>query len=1501
MSRAFVFISLVAFFLLSCNDMGNSRLADDFAESKDSIIPPKIFRITKPIVTLLDTCPPPPVVTIPKVANTQTINCLGQKLPVKMYPPQIKAANFYSPMKNYNVEQGLPTSSIACGFKDKDGNMWFGTQGHGVSRFDGKNFTNYSVVNGLAGNSISSILQDDNGDMWYTTPAGVSRYNGRYFSNYTTANGLTQNTATILKKDRHGNIWVGTYSGVCRFNNKNNSFYAFSENSKLTSPYILSLLIDKRGTIWIGTMKGICRFDGKRFDTLTVKNGLINDYIACLTEDSKGNIWVGTSNGASCYDGYRFNNFHFGTQSEKKLIHCITEDREGTIWFGTQGAGVYYYNNEHITYDSNHKQTYSLLTPKFANNKDLINNMIMTITEDDGGNLWFGTFGSGIICYNGAGIRSCTNVHGLPSDYTYSFAQDGKGNIWLNNYPNWLSYYDKKRNGVVVKDRNNLESAGSFTSFDFSSFLTEIWSLCVDQYDQVWIGTSFGVMRFDGKVVSLLTYDQGFPFEINVKNIKEDRSGNLWFCTDEIGVICYNGNRKDQGPIPKQRSNSERWPNSMQFFNKKNGFIDDHVSACAKAKNGDLWFGTYNGACRYHFNDLEKGQLPYFTHYTTAQGLADNVVHSIIADSSGNIWFGTADGLSRYDGQSFLTVNVEHGLANENLKGIAVDRNGIVWVGTHKGIGRLIFTRKDDGSLIKSDTSLQNKTLSTDYKPQVENFNLKNGYAISDIKENALFIDKNNVIWAGTGDKPVRFDNDIFQESGRAPKLTGIKINNEAISWNTLLQKPSTKRKSLLDSMSNGIRLFEEVTTFGHRLSENQRKIFYKKFDALEFDSVTPFYHLPQNLKLPYRFNSITFEYASIHPDNVSHLSYQYMLEGNDKEWQPVTEQTVAIFSNIPEGTYNFKIRARSSNGPWSKATFYPFTILAPWYRTWWAYAIYSSLSLVLIWLIVRWRTERLERDKIVLEEAVRERTTEALAQKEEAERQKRIAEESAKAKENFLSNMSHEIRTPLNAISGYTGLSLEKELPKDVKAHLQIVKLSSDHLKRMVDDILDLSKIESGKFSFNDVDFKLEQVIEEVKTMLLLKAQENGNKLKSHISQDIPTFLYGDKNRLTQVLINMLDNAIKFTNNGRIDILADLVFQNQENICIRFQIKDTGVGINIGKLENIFESFTQADNTISRKYGGTGLGLSISKRIIELQGGNITVDSEENKGTIFSFDITYKCGSQSLNIQEKTFLHFRSFDNSFKVLAAEDDSLNRDLLGQFLNKWELIHDFAESGSKLLKLLEKNAYSLILMDIHMPGMNGFEVVHTIRTEFPSPIKNIPIIALTADVLPSTRLKILQTGINDYVYKPIDAHTLFDKINQQLSLNKQLPTKQTVLFKWDKNTTHFKPDYLLHNYGDNKTHLLKFLQKTKNKFAEYIQALEQAHLQKDKVKILHFSHRLVGVARILGINSIPAHLTMIDQQVNDNKSLEQLKDYLLHIRQDAHIADREIMEFIDAFS
>lgn len=1514
MVKSFLQFAICVLLLLSCNPSSTEEGDDTISENLVITPSPKIIQIKKPLVTLLDTCPPAPTLDVSSTPKVQILNYLGLKIPLKLGAPVTSNVMHFSWVTNYKVEQGLASNSISCAFKDKIGNIWFGTLGQGVSRFDGKNFTNFNVENGLTDNRVSSILEDNNGNIWIGTKNGVSCYNGYYFKNYDTAQGLPNALVTCLTKDKNGKLWVGTNGGICYYDGIN-SFVPFSKNKQLPSLFVSCLLIDRNGKLWSGGTEGACSFDGEHFSILTKKQGLIDNIVTCFAEDKSGAIWMGTYTGVSRYDGHNFSNFSTNESPGNQLIYCITQGRDGRMWFGTRGYGLYLYNEQssELTKAITVQLTQTGDAPALYTNDKNINNHVLSITEDNDGTLWLGTYGNGVTHSAETNKGNCKSMCNLLSNYVHRLSEDHSGNIWFNNYPNGITCYNRNESitdtalASPLKNRSNSTTLpekenSSITTYDFSALLSHMWAVYVDKKNNIWAGTSFGVMKYDRKRLHLFTKDQGLPLQINVMSIKEDRYENMWFCTRDAGLIRYNEHSGN--------SNTSKVTGSFEFFNTRNGFIDNYVPVCAEDKNGNLWFGSSKGLCYYH-PDPSTNHLPQFTYFTIADGLPNNNVHSITADQSGNLWFGTDYGLSRYDGHSFLNFSIEQGLVDNHVSSVACNHERTIWLGTDKGLSKLSFKRrKGEGNQdtvnltsIKADTTLCNELLARWYKPVFENYNWKNGYPISDVKENSLFVDSKNILWIGTGERLIQFnDNGLFEKTD-TPKLQlqGIKINNEKISWNSLLQHRILLGHQSYNRASMLICINDEKMTYGYTLNKRTREAFHSKFSDLQFSSVSPFYSLPQNLVLPFKYNNITFEYAGIKLANADKIHYQYMLEGpdSDKDWQEMTIQTTASFNNLFEGDYIFKLRAKTGYGLWGQPVLFSFKVLPPWYRVWWAYIIYVFVFVSLIWLIVRWRTKKLNKDKLYLETIVKERTTEALTQKEEAEKQRKIAEQSARAKENFLSNMSHEIRTPLNAISGYTGLSLEYNLPEHIKKNLHAVKLSSDHLKQMVDDILDFSKLESGQFSFEEIDFDLEQVIHELKSMLKLKAMERHNAVYSHISKEIPKLLYGDKKRLIQVLINLTDNAIKFTDNGRIDISVDLIAIENENLNIRFTVKDTGIGIPDEKLDTIFESFTQADNTIARKFGGTGLGLTISKKIVELQGGKIEVNSSEQKGSSFSFNLYFRKGKQQITPVEVPFLLNHSTKN-IRILAAEDDPLNRDLLGQLLTKWNISYDFAESGIKLLALLKKNTYDLILVDIHMPDLNGFDVVGMIRNGFPAPVRNIPIIALTADVLPTTKERIMEVGINDYLYKPVDAQLLFNKINQTIAFETEVYITYHKPFNVYTNGTYFKPDYLFQNYGDSEAHFLRLLNKSKLKLEEYIYSLTTAHQEGDHEKMLLFSHRLQGIARILGIETIPGHLLLIDQFIHQKQPAECIEEHLSIIQHEANMASQEIHVFLQSF-
>ncbi|MEI6455744.1 MAG: ATP-binding protein, partial [bacterium] len=393
-------------------------------------------------------------------------------------------------------------------------------------------------------------------------------------------------------------------------------------------------------------------------------------------------------------------------------------------------------------------------------------------------------------------------------------------------------------------------------------------------------------------------------------------------------------------------------------------------------------------------------------------------------------------------------------------------------------------------------------------------------------------------------------------------------------------------------------------------------------------------------------------------------------------------------------------------------------------------------------------------------------------AQKEILE-QKERAEQSERFKQQFLANMSHEIRTPMNAVMGMTSLLIDKNPRTDQQYYLEGIKKSSDILLHIINDILDLSKIESGKMELEKTDFSLHQTVEQVLTTLRHKADEKGLHLLSDIDKSIPDVLIGDPVRLNQIILNLAGNAIKFTEKGSVQIKVELASGDPSVIMnIRFSVIDTGIGIPKDKLEMVFESFKQASSSDTRKYGGTGLGLSISRQLVELYGGEIKIDSEEGAGTAFSFVLNFEKGSgERLQQQQDAHANIdgRILDG-LKILIADDNEYNRIVAEDTLrSKARLTIETASDGREAIELLKVNDFDVILMDVQMPEMNGFEATRFIREHLPSPRKDVPIIALTASVLRTDLDKCRQAGMNSYIPKPFHASQLIRGIAEVLDI------------------------------------------------------------------------------------------------------------------------------------
>lgn len=391
------------------------------------------------------------------------------------------------------------------------------------------------------------------------------------------------------------------------------------------------------------------------------------------------------------------------------------------------------------------------------------------------------------------------------------------------------------------------------------------------------------------------------------------------------------------------------------------------------------------------------------------------------------------------------------------------------------------------------------------------------------------------------------------------------------------------------------------------------------------------------------------------------------------------------------------------------------------------------------------------------LEKRIDERTKDIEKSNKDLGIAKKIAEEATASKSLFLSNMSHEIRTPLNGIIGITELLLQDKLDKRILKMLSSIKYSADNLIKIINEILDFSKIEAGKTDFERIDFNLKRLLNELMSNLDFAAKAKKLELRFDINEGVPDFVNGDPVKLTQVLTNLIGNAIKFTDSGFVKLVVNSdkpeEYKNIEGIY--FSVIDTGVGIPYDKLESIFVSFQQSDSSTTRKFGGTGLGLTISKNFVELQGGKMYVESELGKGSNFQF--VYPCKPLKRKAKEYNMAaqEYKFSKLDINILLVEDNKLNQFVASQFLNKWGARVDIANNGLEALHFLSKKKYHLVLMDIQMPEMNGLDASIEIRKENTMVLqKDIPIIALTANAFQDTKREIFLAGMNAFVSKPL---------------------------------------------------------------------------------------------------------------------------------------------------
>lgn len=486
----------------------------------------------------------------------------------------------------------------------------------------------------------------------------------------------------------------------------------------------------------------------------------------------------------------------------------------------------------------------------------------------------------------------------------------------------------------------------------------------------------------------------------------------------------------------------------------------------------------------------------------------------------------------------------------------------------------------------------------------------------------------------------------------------------------------------------------------------------------------------------------------------------------------------------------------------------------------------------------------------------------------EEIIRAKEIAEQAKETQEQFLANTSHEIRTPMNGIIGMTNQLIDTPLTGDQREYLNAISESANSLLVIINDLLDFSKINAGKMTFAKEPLKITELFKNLIYSLQYRSTEKNIRLISSVDEKIPLTLLGDSVRLNQILLNLTGNAIKFTEKGEVKIAAKLLKDDGKKILVLFSVQDTGIGIPKDNLKTIFDSFTQASSRTNRKYGGTGLGLAIAKQLIEQQGGTISVSSKVNEGSVFLFTLPFKIqekGRKKIKVIGKDVLDFNQPDLlGVSILVVDDNKINQRVAALTLQKWNAHIELAGSANIAFEIIKNKKTDLILMDITMPDIDGFEATQYIRKKMPAPLNNIPIIAMTASALVGDREKCISMGMNEYISKPFNPEELYTKIVTVLALENRFINEPIVDLTTLNERAEGDKEYL-------KEIILSYIQE----MPIYVGEMNRFLNEKNRDQIRKQAHKMKSPAKLLGAFELATQLEFIEKSIDGQEVFEKI--------------------------